>query len=264
MRPDRLHSRLYQPILPLLLLILSFNAPAGAQPAGWWNLKIFLPGLQTLVRADLRVSGGEMVRYDPRLEPAPSDLGQTVVYTGPDPLEKQRLGTARSYTREEMERLPVRTVFDILSLQTGIFTLNTYVDEIPGNNIHGIRQVHARGGRHAEVAFLIDGMQATDLVYGGQPARVSPAALSEMVVMTGGMSAEFGNGMSGVVDLVTGVGGAEREGSIELQSSDLTGAGVVPPDLLHLRLGLDGAFLPGQEGRHRLRPVCDRRSGHLG
>lgn len=60
-------------------------------------------------------------------------------------------------------------------------------------------------------------------MFGGQAARLSPVGLAEMVVMAGGMSAEFGNALSGVVNFVTRDGTRSYEGSVEVLSSEFSG-----------------------------------------
>ncbi len=120
--------------------------------------------------------------------------------------------------------LPVNTVMEILRLQSHAEVItNDYEALLSANRKRGIEQVLIRGGRAAETAFMIDGMQVTNLTFGGMAAVIDPFSLSDMVIMEGGMSAEFGNALSGVVNLITRQGGRRMEGSVEVASSELTG-----------------------------------------
>ncbi|MFC1629594.1 TonB-dependent receptor plug domain-containing protein, partial [Gemmatimonadota bacterium] len=161
-----------------------------------------------------------------QLEPTVLDVGEVVtVIAEREMIQRDVSATQQSYSIEEMERMAVSTTQDILQLQTNTLTMtDNFQDDIPGYYDRGLEQVHMRGGRNAEVAFMIDGMQVTNLVFGGQAAQVSPFSLSEMVVMAGGMSAEFGNAMSGVVNMVTREGGRQLDANIEIVSSEFTGA----------------------------------------
>ncbi len=64
-------------------------------------------------------------------------------------VELDRTNTASYINREEIESLPVSTVDDILQLQAGI------VSDAGGN-------LHIRGGRSREIAYMVDGVPVTD------------------------------------------------------------------------------------------------------
>ncbi len=120
--------------------------------------------------------------------------------------------------------IPANTIMEILRLQSHAVVLSDDRESLlSANRKRGIEQVHIRGGRAAETAFMIDGMQVTNLTFGGMAAEIDPYSVSQMVIMEGGMSAEFGNALSGVVNLITTQGGRQLEGNVELASSELTG-----------------------------------------
>jgi len=196
-------------------------------PPDRYTLRATMMGYKTYEVTEMLVTVGVSTTRDFQLEATVLDVGEVVTIVAErDLIQRDVTATQQSYSIEEMEKMAVRTTSDILALQTNTFTLNTYVDEIPGYNARGLEQVHMRGGRNAEVAFMIDGMQVTNLVFGGQAATVSPFSLSEMVVMAGGMSAEFGNAMSGVVNMVTREGGSSYDANVELSSSEISGLGI--------------------------------------
>ena len=193
-------------------------------PPGRYNLRATMVGYKTYEVEELLVTVGVSTMQSFSLETTVLDVGEVVTITAErDIIQRDVTATQQSYTIEEMERMAVSTTTDILALQTNTYTLDSFQDDIPGYYDRGLEQVHMRGGRNAEVAFLIDGMQITNLVFGGQAAQVSSFSLSEMVVMAGGMSAEFGNAMSGVVNMVTREGGSTYDANIEMMTSELSG-----------------------------------------
>jgi len=194
-------------------------------PPGTYILRATMMGYKTHEYHDLLVTVGVSTGQNFSLEATVLDVGEVVIVSAErDMIQRDVTATQQSYTIEEMERMAITTTTDILSLQTNAITLaDNFMDDIPGYYDRGLEQVHMRGGRNAEVAFMIDGMQVTNLVFGGQAASVSPFSLSEMVIMAGGMSAEFGNAMSGVVNMVTREGGASYDANAEILSSELTG-----------------------------------------
>ena len=191
---------------------------------GTYNLKASMMGYSDLIAEELRVLANVSTSQNFPMTPTVLDVTETItVEADREMIQRDVTGTQQTYTIEEMERMAVTTTSEILQLQTNIFIMEDMNSIIPGYRDRGLEQVHMRGGRNAEVAFMIDGMQVTNLVFGGQAAQVSPLSLSEMVVMAGGMSAEFGNAMSGVINFVTREGGARYTGQADFSTSTLSG-----------------------------------------
>ncbi|MFO7767970.1 MAG: TonB-dependent receptor [bacterium] len=195
-------------------------------PPGRYHIRASMMGYKQTTVENFLVTVGVSTIQNFTLEPTVLDVGETIVVQAEeDVIQRDVSGTQQSYTIEEMERMAVNTTDEILNLQTNVYTQSGEGDlEEYGFHARGLNQMYLRGGRAGEVAFMIDGMQVTNLLYGGQAAQVSPFSLSEMVVMAGGMSAEFGNAMSGVVNMVTREGGTSYDANVEVMSSEFTGA----------------------------------------
>ena len=80
-------------------------------------------------------------------------------------------------------------------------------------------ELYVRGGRSGEVSMRIDGMPV-DNVGGGAALSVSSMAVEAVNTVTGGMDAEFGSAMSGVINVTTRSGGDEFEGGIRFTTDD--------------------------------------------
>ncbi|HAP34701.1 MAG TPA: hypothetical protein DCQ28_01710, partial [Bacteroidetes bacterium] len=81
--------------------------------------------------------------------------------------------------------------------------------------------LHARGGRGGEVAYLIDGLPVRDPLSGSFNGQIDKYAIEELQVLTGGFNAEYGQALSGVVNIVTKEGGDKYSGRIEYSSDQL-------------------------------------------
>jgi outer membrane receptor protein involved in Fe transport len=195
-------------------------------PPTRYNIRATMMGYRTFEVEQLLVTVGVSTVQNFQLEATVLDIGEVVrVVAERDIIQRDVTATQQSYTFDEMERMAVSSTTEILSLQTNVYSQYRQGDgEIYQYYARGQEQMYMRGGRNAEVAFMIDGMQVTNLLYGGQAARVSPFSLSEMVVMAGGMSAEFGNAMSGVVNMVTREGGSDYDANVEILSSEISPA----------------------------------------
>jgi outer membrane receptor for ferrienterochelin and colicin len=107
--------------------------------------------------------------------------------------------------RDEIEGLPVSDFADVLALQSG-------VTDQEGS-------LHIRGGRSNELAFLIDGMYVRDPLLGRMITQINNDAIQEMSLLSGTFNAEYGNALSGVVNIVTRDGGEQHSGSLETRTS---------------------------------------------
>ncbi|MGQ9603523.1 MAG: TonB-dependent receptor [bacterium] len=110
--------------------------------------------------------------------------------------------TVRSVRQEELKEMPIVNVQDVVSLQAGV--------------VRSDDEIHIRGGRTDETLYIIDGVKMKDLVSGKSSlTEISARSVAEMDVITGGYSAEFGQALSGVVDIKLREGGDKTSGYID-------------------------------------------------
>lgn len=103
---------------------------------------------------------------------------------------------------EEIAKLPVQEINDIVQLQAGV-------------NVGNDGALHIRGGRASEVSYVVDGVRTTDSYDNSQGLRVENSAVQELQVISGTFNAEYGQAMSGIVNIVTKSGGNSFEGQID-------------------------------------------------
>jgi len=120
-------------------------------------------------------------------------------------VRKDLTSTEAHVDAEQIRSLPTNEVHDVLTLQTGIT-----VDRGGG--------IHIRGGRSSEVAYWVDGRPVTDAYDNSQGVQVSNNSLQELQVVSGTFNAEYGNAMSGIINIVTKDGGTEYTGSLNMYS----------------------------------------------
>jgi hypothetical protein len=75
----------------------------------------------------------------------------------------------------------------------------SYLGTRPGVTLEG----HVRGGKTTEVGYLVDGLPVQDVMGGGLATVLPVSAVEGMTVHTGGFEAEYGNALSGIVNVVT-------------------------------------------------------------
>ena len=122
---------------------------------------------------------------------------QEVVVTAQQPfVQKDLTSTESRISGDQIQTLPVEDVQSVVDLQAGV--------------VDG----HFRGGRSGEVAYMIDGLSVNDAYSGGAALQVENAAVQEIQVISGTFNAEYGQAMSGVVNVITKEGGDRLSGQI--------------------------------------------------
>ncbi len=179
-------------------------------PAGTYSLKASMVGYQEVVVRNLLVQSDLTTKMDFRLKPRVLETGEEIIVVAEKPLiEKDVTASRTTTTASELNLMPVDEMQEILTLTAGA------VDE-DGN-------LHIRGGRNREVAYLIDGAVVADPLTGAFDADVPEMALQEVSVQTGGFGAEYGSAQSGVVNMVLKEGGSQYNGAFRMKTSDFSG-----------------------------------------
>jgi len=121
-------------------------------------------------------------------------------------VEVKNVTTEREIGSEKFERYAIDTVEDALAREAGI--------------IMRAGQLYVRGGRSGEVQTQIDGV-SVDNPIGGQTLSVSTLAVESVEAVTGGLDAEYGNALSGVINITTKTGSREKfEGGLRFLTDD--------------------------------------------
>jgi outer membrane receptor protein involved in Fe transport len=165
-------------------------------------VEISLLGYKTVQVTGFKVEAGQAEQLDVKLEETVLSLGQEVVIIGEKPLFNiEETQSTRSITSEDIKVAAVQTVQDVVAMQAGV--------------VQSDNEIHIRGGRTYENAYLLDGISVQDPLGGtGFGIQLSPAAIQEAEVITGGYNAEYGQATSGVVNITTKEGSKTFNGSL--------------------------------------------------
>ena len=128
---------------------------------------------------------------------------------------------------DAIEALPIRDVSELYSLQSGVVKVEGGMrGGIPDHEEKGLEEVHVRGGRSGEIAYLIDGMYIRNPIYGGigNGTRLNLFAIKEFDWQPGGFNAEYGDAMSAVSNLHTATGGNEFSYKFKYETSTVGAA----------------------------------------
>lgn len=84
--------------------------------------------------------------------------------------------------------------------------------------------INIRGGRSNESVIILDGVETTNLFDGSSRAFIPNNLLQEITVLTGGFGAEYGNVLSGVINVSSRSGTDKFTGSVEAITDEFSGA----------------------------------------
>ena len=172
-------------------------------PPGTYSLKSSMIGYGSIVMNDLQVIVDLTAKADFNLA-AETIEGEEVIVTAQKPTVRlDQTSMSAVVSSEDIENLPVTEVSDIIELQAGIV-------RSPDGGFH------VRGGRSSEVSFWVDGVATTDSYDGSSGLEVENSGIQEVQVISGTFNAEYGQAMSGIVNVVTKDGGKNYEGNLEI------------------------------------------------
>ena len=176
-------------------------------PPGIYTLKITMMGYKTLVIENVRVSIDLTTAIIRTLEPTVLDAAETVTVVAERPMVQADMTSSLSTVgADEIEKLPVQSMADVLELQAGV--------------IRDGGDFHIRGGRAGEVAYWVDGVATTESFSGGNAVPVEKNAIQELQVVSGTFNAEYGQAMSGIVNIITKEGGGKTVGEVNAYVGD--------------------------------------------
>ncbi len=182
-------------------------------------------GYQKVKITNVLVKPGLTTTLTFRLKEASVSLGQEVVVTPKEKLiQKDATTKVTTLSSDELEKLPVENLQEVLSTQSNISVLSNTPNAKAGYNARGIDDIRLRGGRSNEVALMIDGVKVSNPVFGGFGTQISKNAIKQVAIESGGYSAKYGNALSGVINLTTKDGSERTAGSVRYWSSNPLGA----------------------------------------
>jgi len=172
---------------------------------GSYNIIASFMGYDTKKQTGVRVSvdGRTKVNFDL------SVTGQ--ITTDVIEIEAERKGidveqSGRIIENQSITNSGVRGITNIVSKTAGVVQ-----DERGG-------AINIRGGRSNENIIIVDGVETTNPLDGSSRAFIPNNLLQEITVLTGGFGAEYGNVLSGVINVSTRSGTDKYTGSFEATS----------------------------------------------
>lgn len=176
---------------------------------GVYTVEVSLLGYKVIQFTGVNVEAGQTYTFRGRMEETVLAVGQEIVVVGEKPLfDIEETATRRNVGQADIQASAVQSVQGIVGLQTGVVMADN--------------EIHIRGGRTHENAYLLDGISVQDPLAGtGFGLQLSPASIQEVEVITGGYNAEYGQATSGIVNITTREGAEKYSGAFSYKSDHL-------------------------------------------
>ncbi|MCK4453133.1 carboxypeptidase-like regulatory domain-containing protein, partial [candidate division WOR-3 bacterium] len=174
-------------------------------PPGKHDIESSIIGYRSEIKKDVEVFVDRTTYLNYKLKPTIIEIEEPVIVIAKKPvIEIDMTSKEARITRRDLDIMPVEKPVDLIALQGGVTT------DAAGN-------LHIRGGRTGELAYYIDGIEVSNPLLGNAPA-LNKNLISEMSFLSGTFNAEYGNVMSGVVNIITPEGGRKLSTHLEYTS----------------------------------------------
>ena len=174
---------------------------------GVYTIRISMIGYKPIVYENIDITPGSLLSMNIEMQTSQLDLEEVVVEAISPIIRRDITGTVHEVGRDKIENLPIDLIEQIAGLQTGV-----------------TRDGYIRGGRQNELLYLIDGLPVNDLISGGLGTDLPKSSVEQYTLQTGGMEAEYGDALSGIINITTITQKEKTTRSIRLKADHLQGS----------------------------------------
>ena len=174
-------------------------------PPGTYTIQFTKAGLET---RKLTEPLGIDQTFNPRITLSKEGSAVVEVIASPPAVDKTDVKTATNYRADNVDKLPNARTMDGVALLTAGVTVG----------VGGRTQI--RGAMTSGNLYLLDGQNIADNAYNNRGVAVIDDSIEEIQIVTGAMSAEYGDVDGGIINSITRSGSNEFSGSLRWELSN--------------------------------------------
>ena len=187
---------------------------------GTYNLKVSYVGYQEVLIQNVQVTAGLTQSINFEMLASAIEVAPVTIIAERPIVEKSATNAVRIMKAEDIDKLPVRGIRAVFTLQPGVVLQN--------------ERVFIRGSRPSDVGFMIEGANTRNIVggtvgpndeSGGSLITTIPEAVEEVLVQAGGYNAEFGGANAGIVQQSLKSGRDQYKFMLQAETDNLQTAG---------------------------------------
>ena len=192
-------------------------------PIGDYDIVVQMMGYQKQTMAGVSVMMDQTIWLNFKL-PIAAVEGEAVQVLGQRALvEKGTTSKKITIDKDAIQSLPIRNLSELYTLQSGVVKVESRNKSVPDHEERGIEEIHVKGGRSGEIAYMMDGMYLRNPIFGsiGSGTRLNMFAVKEFDWQPGGFNAEYGDAQSAVSNWHTASGGEKIEYHFKWETSSI-------------------------------------------
>lgn len=168
-------------------------------PPGYYDVTAQMIGYGTVIKQNIQVVADKTASLDFQLKVALIETDAVVVVAERPLVRKDETNKTAVLDFEVFSEMPIQEFDEAVATQAGMTT-----DESG--------DLHLRGGRAGEIAYMVDGVLVQDPFYksGASDINLDKYMIQELQMQTGAFGAEYGQAMSGIINIVTKEGKNNR------------------------------------------------------
>jgi len=152
---------------------------------GLYSVRASMIGYTSIVQQNVKVAVDLTTEANFELSMTALEGEEVVVIAEQPAVLKDVTSTSFRVSAEQIEQLQVEDLDEIINLQAGV------------------NEGHFRGGRENEVMYIIDGIPMNDAYSGEASFELDNEMIQQVEVISGTFNAEYGQAMSGIINVVT-------------------------------------------------------------
>lgn len=158
-------------------------------PPGTYSVRATMMGYTVVTKTNVQLMVDQTTPVNFQMEQTVIEGEEVSIVSERPIVEKDITGSREIMDAGYIERSPVIDLNDALSQKTGVYNTG--------------ETTYFRGGLASEVNYKVDGASLNSGLLSDNWQRLNTTAMQEVSVLTGGYNAEYGNAMSGVINVVT-------------------------------------------------------------
>ena len=162
---------------------------------GTYSVKVSYVGYAPKTLENVRVVAG--ITYELNVDLSTDFTLDEIVVIDRKFFESKSTNTVKVIDSDQISRLPVKGVTNIVSLQSGV------VVQDGSGGVEGNATINVRGGRGSEVLYIVDGVPQNNVFTGANRSQVSDNSIEQVSFQVGGYEAKYGQAQSGIVNITT-------------------------------------------------------------
>lgn len=162
-------------------------------PPGQYEVSVTSVGYSKTRIKDVIIKIDLTTTINVNLSSSAINVAEVVVKAERPLVQRDLTSSSATVSSSEITMMPVENINQIINLQAGV--------------VSG----HFRGGRSNEVAYLVDGIPMNDAFNNTMNIEIENSSIREMEIISGTFNAEYGQAMSGIVNMVMKEGSQNYE-----------------------------------------------------